>query len=234
MVNGSAPQSSTPSRKGTKRFVRHFKSNSTVLLIAALGGAIVFSGQVAGGIKAVYEIAFPKPDALALAREGDRENVSREFVGATWKRLFRSRNFLARVQHRASSEEITDAWKNHLNSVEEISSRTMIYAASFSEYYGELRRYEYEAGIQTDFNKITNALVDFRYSRPIQKLEFPSHFNEAITNEENSYINKTVAEINVLLDNLQIRLYHFVGCFDKKSQTKEACKYGSGGSSASW
>jgi hypothetical protein len=208
-----------------KRAVRRTRENWAFLLIGFLGSTLIFTGEVSWGVKNAYELFFPKPDSLALAREDSKDKISRDFVQTTWRRLYLSRNFLARVRRRAPEIEIKETWTNLLNSVEEMNSKVMIYAVSFEEFYSTARRNEYENGIQVDFNRITNLIVDFRYSDPVKKLQFPLPAHSALNDQENEAINQTVEQISGQLDVLQIRLYNFAVCFQKGRQTEEACRY---------
>jgi hypothetical protein len=207
------------------RFIHSIRQHWIVLLIGFVAGTIIAGGQMAGALKGGYELIFPKPDALALAREDAKDKLSRELVESIWRRLYLSQNFLARVRRRASDSEIKEAWTKLLDSVEDMSSKTMIYAVSLGEFYNERRRNEWESGIQLDFTKITERIVNFRYSPAVKKLEFPSLSTSALTNEENQYVDATVKEINEMLTRLNLRIYHFASCFDKKNQTDKGCRF---------
>lgn len=208
-----------------QRFSSRVKDNWLFLLIGLIGGGIIFSGDVVRATKDIYETVVPHPDSLSLFQEQSKDQISREFVETTFSRVYRSRNFLARLRKRATASEINDAWKALLQSVEEMATKQMLFAVYFGKFYSEARRLEYEDGIQIDFNDITTAIVDLRYSATVKKLEFPQPAQSPLTKEEQDSIDKGAAAIEAKLDTLQIRLYHFAGCFDEKHQTPKACEY---------
>ena len=200
------------------------RHNWLIILVIFVGGALIFGGQIAHSIKEVRELIWPKADALSLVREETRDDVSREFVETAWRRVYWSRNFLARLSRRAPSAEINEAWKKLLTTVEEMSAKTMIYAASFELFYNNARRVEFEDGIQSDFRNVTQEIVDLRYSNVVKKLEFGGDGTE-LTEPEAGQIKTRTREIEEKLDKLQIRLYQFVRCFDKQHQTLTSCQY---------
>jgi hypothetical protein len=214
-----------------KQFSRRLRQNWIYIVVALVCGAVIFSGEVIRSVKDVQEFFFPGPDALSLAREASKDNISRDFVETTSRRIYLSRNFLARLDRRASNAEIDEAWKKLLASVEEMAAKQLIYVVSFAEYYSDARRDEYENGIQVDFNALTKQIVDLRYSSAVKKLEFSTQAQTSLTVGEATDIDNRIAEITNMLDILQIRLYHFAFCFDKRFQTDNACKSQSAGGS---
>jgi hypothetical protein len=220
------PASDDDKSASVGRTVQRLRENVFFLLAGILGTALIFTGQVSQGAKNLYEVFYPRPDSLALAREDSKDKISRDFVQTTWRRLYLSRNFLARIRRRAPPAEIGDAWTKLLNSVEEMNSKVMIYAVSFEEFYSTARRNEYENGIQVDFNRITNLIVDLRYSDPVKKLEFRAQPDDVLSGREAETVNQTINSISGELDTLQIRLYNFAVCFQKGRQTEQACQYG--------
>jgi hypothetical protein len=200
------------------------KNNWIFVAVGLIAGFLIFSGTTLKAITDIYGFFSPNLDALSLAREGIRDQVSRDFVETAARRLYLSRNFLARIQRRAPSNEIHDAWTRLTNTVEHMASKTLVYSNSFEVFYGTPRRSEFEDGIQSDFNLITVSLVNLRYSAAIKKLEFPDVTAALLTDAEEDHIRIEAAQIMKRLDELNIRIYHFTTCFDKKQQTAAACK----------
>lgn len=217
-------------REGRRRaarvrlIARRFKNHWLSLAIGLLAGGLIFSGAALKAITEISDFFFPKHDALSLAREGVRDQVSRDFVETVSRRLYLSRNFIARVERKAPSVEIHDSWLRLTNAIETMNSKTLVYTSSFEQFYGTRRRFEFENGIQTDFNEITSLLVNFRYSAAIKKMEFPSSSENSLLSEEVQQINSETERLSTKLDHLNVRIYHFVNCFEKKQQTKDSCK----------
>ena len=200
------------------------KNNWLFLCLGLLAGFLIFGGTTIKAINDIVEIFEPKPDALSVAREGTRDQISRDFVETAYRRLYLSRNFLSRIDRRAPSPEIYEAWTLLTRTIEYMASRTLVYANSFEDFYGDARRAEYENGIQIDFNSITNSVVNLRYSQTVRKLEFPDGSNAALTEAEGTELKNEIKTLNDKLDRLTVRIYLFTSCFDKRRQTSETCK----------
>jgi hypothetical protein len=200
------------------------KNNWFFVCLGLLAGFLIFGGTTLKAINDIVEIFVPKPDALSVAREGTRDQISRDFVETTYRRIYLSRNFLSRIDRRAPSSEIHEAWTLLARTVEYMASRTLVYANSFEEFYGDARRSEYEGGIQIDFNSITNSIVNLRYSQTVKKLEFPDNATAALSQIEATELKKDIDKINDNLDQLQVRIYLFTSCFDKRRRASETCK----------
>ena len=182
-------------------------------IIGALVTAIILGGQAVHGGKLLWEVFFPKPDALSLAQEAWKDTISRDFVEAAYRRLFWSRSFLARVRRHAPSPEINEAWKKLFQSIEYMNAKLLVYAAAFEQLYDSARRMEFERGIQIDFLKVTETIVDLRYSDVVKKLEFPHQFSSGLTDVEARDLRIAIDTINEKLKRLELRLYRFSNCF---------------------
>jgi hypothetical protein len=195
------------------------------VVVGGLTTAIILSGQAVHSGKQLWEVFFPKPDALSLTQEAWKDAISRDFVEAAYRRLFWSRSFLARVRRHAHGSEINEAWKKLIESMEYMNMKVLVYAAAFEQFYDIARRIEFENGIQNDFATVTQTIVDLRYSDPVRKLEFPNQFGSELTEGEARDIGVAIASIDEKLEQLQTRLYQFSNCFDKQSQTLDWCRY---------
>jgi hypothetical protein len=184
---------------------------------ALLASAIIFSGELVRAVKDLREFFAPGPDALALAEQKSKDDISRDFVETTSRRIYLSRNFLARLRRHAGPSEIDETWKKLLSTIEDMTAKQMVYAVTFGEFYSEERRNEYENGIQVDFNELTSKLVDLRYSTAAKKLEFSAEPQLQLTDAEAKSIDDAAVEIESELDQLQIRLYIFDNCFAKRT-----------------
>jgi hypothetical protein len=193
-----------------QKIVTHLRRNWIVLLTGALvGGAATLVG-VATNIQALL---FPPPNALEVADHQSKQEISREFIRIAWKRLYRSRQFLARIARDASEEEIDAAWRALLESVEEMSSKTMMFAIAFGEIYSDAIRGEFEGTIQFRFEELTRSIVDLRYQ--IRKKQI-----------QGKDLQCKVAELQSGLDGLNVQLYQFASCFDKRKRTVTGCVEG--------
>jgi hypothetical protein len=103
-------------------------------------------------------------------------------------------------------------------------SRALVYGNLFEEFYGNARRGEYEYGIQSDFNKITTQIVDLRYSSTVKKLEFPQGVDDELSQTEATELKAKIERLNKNLDDLNVRIYLFTSCFEKKQRTSLNCQ----------
>ncbi|MGA8155012.1 MAG: hypothetical protein WB822_02130 [Rhodoplanes sp.] len=206
MKDQSLPKPSRHRERLFQRIRQHWVVAAAGLIGVALGGAL----QIVGNVKALFA-----PDAIEVATEQSKEAISREFVEVSWKRLYRSRAFVARLKRSASEQEIDAAWNAMLETVEQMASKVMIFAGTFGKFYGSSWRNEYEYGIQPDFVNVTEKIVDLRY-RLKQK---------RISSEE---VACEIAHIENAFELLNIRLYKFVNCFDPRKNTDLTCQVAGG------
>jgi hypothetical protein len=172
------------------------------------GGTILTT--VKEGRNNLRELFFPAPSALEVADRQSKLEISRQFIDVTWRRLYRSNQFINRIRRRAPEEEIEGAWHAFLQSVEDMSSKTMMFAIAFGELYTDDVRREYENVIQVDFAEVTKKIVDLRYQLKRHEVE-----GEELTCK--------LSKISDDLDITNFKLYQFSSCFDRRLRTPNGC-----------
>lgn len=116
------------------------KRSAVFLILGFLLSGVLFSGELARSIKDLRDLITDSSDALVVSESDSQARVTRDLTETAWRRLFWSRNFLARVNRQAVSSEIHDAWANLLKSSEEMAAKTMVYSITLGQYYGLERR----------------------------------------------------------------------------------------------
>lgn len=204
-----------------QRLKRHWIS-LTIALICAL---IIFSGNTARGALDIYSFFFPQPDALQVAQEGSKAELSRDFVETNWRRLFRARNFIARVGRQAPPKAINDAWNLFIESVDEGASKNMVYILFFSQSFADGRRDYYEGFLSEKIKRVTDEIADFRYNSIVSKLMTDNGVRENLSDQEITDLRAMVNKVTVSLDSLNVNLYLFANCFDEQHSDKQRCSF---------
>lgn len=149
------------------RFVAWAKSNS--FISSVLIGGLCLSG-VAFGVEKMRVIASlwqSEPNALALSLGLEKGEFSRQLTERAWRRLFRARLFIARVNRNAGVDWVDEAWRRYVDATEEWSSHLMIDLQLLSTYYPDTeKRYELEGPIQNSWSQLEEALIALRYMQP--------------------------------------------------------------------
>jgi hypothetical protein len=83
----------------------------------------------------------------------------------------------------------------------------------------------FENEIQRDFKNLSESLTNFRYSPAVRNLEWAAVGTQpTLPPDQKTEIEKQINTINRQIYLLNITLYHFASCFDKKHQTENGCK----------
>lgn len=186
--------------------VRRIREHWLIVAAGILGVAVGSGLQIVTNIKGLFA-----PDAMEVATEQSKEAISRDFVKTSWRRLYRSRVFIARLKRAAPEAQIDAAWTSLLESVEDMASKTMIYTIMFSKFYDLSRRDEYETIIQPRFVDLTVNITDIYYRIRQEKIVI-----ETVACE--------IGDIERELDLLNVELYRFVSCFDEKNTADQLCR----------
>jgi len=201
------------------------KRSSVFLILGFLLAGVLFSGELARSIKDLRDLVTDSSDALVVSESDSQARVTRDLTETAWRRLYWSRNFLARINRQAVASEIHEAWANLLKSSEEMAAKTMVYSITLGQYYGLERRAVFENEIQIDFNKLGESLANFRYSPAVRNLEWAAAGTQpTLTPDQKTEIEKQITTITEQIKLLNIMLYHFTSCFDEKHQTENGCK----------
>ncbi len=204
--------------------IDQLKRNAVFLIIGFLLSGVLFSGELARSIKDIRDLVTDSSDALVVSETDSQARITRDLTETMWRRLYLSRNFLARISRRAPAAEIHDAWVKLLASTEEMAAKSMVYSITLNKY-GPERRAFFEDEIQAGFNKLGESLTDFRYSQAVASLERAAVGTQPpLKPDEEIEIKTQIRKIDIEIEILNPKLYHFVSCFDKKHQTEDGCK----------
>lgn len=208
-----------------ERSLDQIKRSAVFLILGFVLAGVVFSGEVARSIKDLRDLATGSSDALVVAEANSQERVARDLTETTWRRLYWSRNFLARISRKAPAPEIHESWVNLLKSSEEMAAKSMVYSITLGRYYGAKRRAFFEDEIQADFTKLAESLSDFRYSTAVRDLESAPYGTQAgLTPDQEAEVKLQIDALGGMIRLLNIKLYHFASCFDVNDQTATGCK----------
>jgi hypothetical protein len=190
------------------------KQHPIIALMTALGAALIVTGNSAEGFKTTYELFFPPPDALVVADQKSKLDISQDFIKTHWTRFYRNRNLLARISRQAPAEEINSAWVKFIESVEDTSSRTTIYTLTFQRLYDQKRADYYQDFLQNELSLATQYTVNLFYD--LRKNGF--------TLDERRQCQIKTGDTAIDAVNVQFR--SFVSCFDEKQTETGRCEGG--------
>lgn len=208
-----------------ERSLDQIKRSALFLIIGFLLSGVLFSGELARSIKDLRDLITDSSDALVVSEADSQARITRDLTETAWRRLYWSRNFLTRINRQAVASEIHEAWVNLLKSSEEMAAKTMVYSITLGQYYGLERRAFFENEIQGGFTNLGESLTKFRYSPAVRKLESAAVGTQpTLPPDQEAEIEKQIFTIKREIDDLNITLYQFASCFDKKHQTQNGCK----------
>ncbi|MGY6123755.1 hypothetical protein ACW9YQ_34545 (plasmid) [Paraburkholderia strydomiana] len=144
------------------------RNNKLVAVALIVGMTIVALAQFSDSVDKLLVALKVRPDALSLAREGQRDDVSRQLTARAWRRFFWARAYLARVGRGAvvPDAEKDEAWHKYIEASAEWNSNIMIYILAVDRFYGHGKSAELEGSLQQSLGAMADRLVAVRYPAP--------------------------------------------------------------------
>jgi len=144
------------------------RNNKLVAVALIVGMTIAALAQFSDSVDKLLVAVKVRPDALSLAREGQRDDVSRQLTAQVWRRLFWARAYLARVGRGAAvpNAEKDEAWHKYIEASADWNSNIMIYILAVDKFYGHAKSIELEGSLQKSLGAMADRLVAVRYPAP--------------------------------------------------------------------
>ncbi len=158
-----ATRSPTTDKTLLERMEEWFRNQPVfaVLIIASamfLGVAEVINH----GNDFLVTIGLRQEKTLELATNTAKAEFSRRLIESAWRRLFWSRNFVARVERQRPAQELDFSWNKYLDSVADWSADLMVNMNALDEYYGKTDKPLQFQKIQDEFISLEGQLADLR------------------------------------------------------------------------
>ncbi|MGF6995536.1 hypothetical protein [Paraburkholderia sp. GAS32] len=149
----------------TETALRTLRNNKLVAVVLIAGMTIVALANFSDSVDKLLVALKLRPDALSLAREGQRDDVSRQLTAQAWRRFFWARAYLARVSRGAAvpESEQDEAWHKYIEASADWSSNVMIYILAVDKFYGHAKSVELENVLQPCLGTMADKLVVVRY-----------------------------------------------------------------------
>ena len=141
------------------------RNNRLVAVLLIVGMTIVALAQFSDSVDRLLIALRLRPDALSLALEGQRDDVSRQLTAQAWRRFFWARAYLARSSRGAAvpDSEKDEAWHKYIDASADWNSNIMIYILAVDKFYGHAKSVELEGSLQRQLGAMADALRDVRY-----------------------------------------------------------------------